>query len=591
MSMNKKRLCCCGTDLSGKRFIEVFPYNAIPSGAVEVGGTVSYWIRLEEPTTINNSTVIFKATGTATQQTPTNATSDVTFADNANAVLVFGHSSWREIRPSGQAGPAPIDSFRDNKSLNHRGWTWSSGRGGSRRLSDAQMDALTGETRVIWDKPTNTGNRPLDGTEDIRLVDGVGYLFVNSAYDTSPALSQTVTADDGTSHVYRYYPYLEATQPEQLAYWTSASVPPVSDRVLVFDFADIFPSSISVTYRVRGTIRDVVAGTQDSIDETFSKTYNKATISAFGGTPSKSAYTFNFLTGDLDTTHGFQGSYASDSPARTASIQTVYRLAETVGADEHTFTTSAAFGSASVVIANIPIYAFRYFYQGYQQIGSSPTISPPGYDNGYTFLGDPQGPDGNTNQFVDPSQRRRVGILQSDLNFFPTAGQPFPAGCTSFPPPGFGQGGIGNPSGVFARNYKGSEVGDKNIVSSLQYDNGNGVSITTGYAQGNQYAPDVDVPHPFPFNPAFPVLPIVSHLPAIVWGSTSSIQSPPSFSLASMSGLTEETCLEAGVETPGIYCSTSRQLGQYSQSISSPPNQAGLTSVIACGLLEVTSIS
>ena len=453
------------------------------------------------------------------------------------------------------------------------------------------MDALTGETRIIWDKPVNTENRPLDGTEDIRLVDGVGYLFVNSAYDTSPALSQTVTADDGTSHVYRYYPYLEATQPEQLAYWTSASVPPVSDRVLVFDFADIFPSSISVTYRVRGTIRDVVAGTQDSIDETFSKTYNKATISAFGGTPSKSAYTFNFLTGDLDTTHGFQGSYASDSPARTASIQTVYRLAETVGADEHTFTTSAAFGSASVVIANIPIYAFRYFYQGYQQIGSSPTISPPGYDNGYTFLGDPQGPDGNTNQFVDPSQRRRVGILQSDLNFFPTAGQPFPAGCTSFPPPGFGQGGIGNPSGVFARNYKGSEVGDKNIVSSLQYDNGNGVSITTGYAQGNQYAPDVDVPHPFPFNPAFPVLPIVSHLPAIVWGSTSSIQSPPSFSLASMSGLTEETCLEAGVETPGIYCSTSRQLGQYSQSISSPPNQAGLTSVIACGLLEVTSIS
>lgn len=445
MSMNKKRLCCCGTDLSGRRFIEVFPYNAIPSGTVEVGGTVSYWIRLEEPTTINNSTVIFKATGTATQQTPTNATSDVTFADSANAVLVFGHSSWREIRPSGQAGPAPIDSFRENKSLNHRGWTWSSGRGGSRRFTDAQMDALTGETRIIWDKPVNSGNRALDGTEDIRLVDGVGYLFVNSAYDTSPALSQTVTADDGTSHVYRYYPYLEATQPEQLAYWTSASVPPVSDRVLVFDFADIFPSSISVTYRVRGTIRDIVAGTQDSIDETFSKTYNKATISAFGGTPSKSAYTFNFLTGDLDTTHGFQGSYASDSPARTASIQTVYRLAETVGADEHTFTTSAAFGSASVVIANIPIYAFRYFYQGYQQIGSSPTISPPGYDNGYTFLGPTFGPDGNTNQFEDPSQRRRVGILQSDLNFFPTAGQPFPAGCTSFPPPDSGKGESGTP--------------------------------------------------------------------------------------------------------------------------------------------------
>jgi hypothetical protein len=210
------------------------------------------------------------------------------------------------------------------------------------------MDALTGETRIIWDKPTNSVNRPLDGTEDVALADEVGYLFVSSAYDTSPALSQTTTAGDGTSHVWRYYPYLEATQPEQLAYWTSSSVPPVSDRVLVFDFADIFPSSISVTYRVRGTIRDIVAGTQDSIDQTFSKTYNKTTISAFGGTPSKASYTFDFTTGDLNTPHGFQGSYASDSPARSASIQTVYRLAETVGADEHTFTTSAAFGSASV---------------------------------------------------------------------------------------------------------------------------------------------------------------------------------------------------------------------------------------------------
>jgi hypothetical protein len=585
MTMNKKRLCCCGTSLPGVRFIEVFPYNAIPSGAVEVAGTVSYWIRLEEPTTVSDSTAIFKASGTATLQTPTNATSDVTFADHANAVLVFGSASWREIRANGQALGAPIDSFRENKSLNHRGWTWDNAT--SRTLTDAQMEALTGETRIIWDKPVNSENRALDGTEDIQLADGVGYLFTSSGYDTSPALSQTVTADDGTSHVYRYYPYLEATQPEQLAYWTSSSVPPVSDRVLVFDFADIFPSSISVTYRVRGTIRDIVAGTQDSIDETFSKTYNKATISAFGGTPSKSAYTFNFTTGDLDTTHGFQGSYASDSPARTASIQTVYRLAETVGADEHTFTTSAAFGSASVIIANLPIYAFRYFYQGYQEIGSTPTISPPGYDNGYAFLGPSES---NTNQLEDPSQRRRVGILQSDLNFVPTQGQPFPAGCPSIPPP-FGQGGTGNPSGVFARNYKGSEVGDKNIVSSLQYDNGNGVSITTGYPQGNQFAPDVDVPHPFPFNPALPPIPIVSHLPAIAWGSTSSIQSPPSFSLASMSGLTEETCLEAGVETPGIYCSTSRQLGQYSQSISSPPNQAGLTSVIACGLLEVTAIT
>jgi hypothetical protein len=268
----------------------------------------------------------------------------------------------------------------------------------------------------------------------------------------------------------------------------------------------------------------------------------------------------------------------------------VYRLAETVGADEHTFTTSAAFGSASVIIANLPIYAFRYFYQGYQEIGSIPTISPPGYDNGYAF-NQPPSPNtiiGNQNQFEDPSQRRRVGILQSDLNFFRTQGQPPPAGCPSIPPP-FGQGGTTNVAGEFARNYKGSEVGDKNIVSSLQFDNYNGSSITTDYPIGDP-GPNVDVPAPVGLE-GNPSLPIVSHLPAIAWGSTSSIQSPPSFSLASMSGLTEETCLEAGVETPGIYCSTSRQLGQYSQSISSPPNQAGLTSVIACGLLEVTAIS
>ena len=583
MTMNKKRLCCCGTSLPGVRFIEVFPYNAIPSGAVEVAGTVSYWIRLAASTTVSDSTVIFKTSGTATLQTPTNATSDVTFADHANAVLVFGHSSWREIRPNGQALAAPIDSFRENKSLNHRGWTWDNAT--SRTLTDAQMRALTGETRIIWDKPVNSGNRALDGTEDIRLADGVGYLFVNSAYDASPALSQTMTAGDGTSHVYRYYPYLEATQPEQLAYWTSSSV-----RVLVFDFADIFPSSISVTYRVRGTIRDIVAGTQDSIDETFSKTYYKTTISAFGGIPSKAGYTFDFITGDLNTPHGFQGSYASDSIGLEA-IQTVYRLAETVGADEHTFTSSAAFGSASVIIANLPIYAFRYFYQGQQPIGPNPSISPPAYDNGNAF-NQPPSPNiiiGNQNQFADPSQRRRVGILQSDLNFFRTQGQPPPAGCPSIPGP-FGQGGTTNVAGQFARNYKGSEVGDKNIVSSLQFDNYNGSSITSDYPIGDP-GPDVDVPHPFPFNPAHPPLPIVSHLPAIAWGSTSSIQSPPSFSLASMSGLTEETCLEAGVETPGIYCSTSRQLGQYSQSISSPPNQAGLTSVIACGLLEVTAIT
>lgn len=585
--MNKKRLCCCGTSLPGIRFIEVFPYNAIPSGVTKLDGTISFWIRLAAPTTVSDSTVIFKATGTPTLQTATNATADVTFADHENAVLVFGTASWREIRAVGQTFEgAPADSFKENKSLNHRGWTWDNAS--SRLLTDTQMNALSGETRVIWDKPVNSGNRALDGTEDITIADGTGYLFVSGAYNNSPALSQTVTADDGTSHVYRYYPYVEATQPEQLAYWTSASVPPLSDRVLVFDFADIFPSTISITYRVRGTIRDSVSGAQNGIDETFSKTYNKDTISAFGGIPSKAAYNFDFFTGDLNSTHGFQGSYGSstlESPARARSIQTVYRLPETVGADEHTFTTSAAFGTAEVIIANLPIYAFRYFYQGYAQIGSFPSVSPPGYDNGYMFLG-PNG--SNSNQIQDPSQRRRIGILQSDLNFTPTQGQPNPAGCFSIPPPG-GDAGYVNPSGLFARNYKGSEVGDKNIVSSLQYDNGNDVSITSGYANGNQFAPDVDIPHPFPFNPAFPVLPIVSHVPAIAWGSTSEIVTP-TFSLASMGSLTEDTVLDVGVETPGIYCSDEiRQLGQFSRSQSG--NQAGLTSVISCGLLEIVSIS
>jgi len=444
------------------------------------------------------------------------------------------------------------------------------------------MNALTGETRVIWNKPVNSGNRALDGTEDITIADGTGYLFVSGAYNNSPALSQTLTADDGTSHVYRYYPYVEATQPEQLAYFTS------SGRVLVYDFADIFPSTITITYRVRGTIRDSVSGAQNGIDETFSKTYNKDTISAFGGIPSKAAYNFDFFTGDLNATHGFQGSY-SDGSIGLEAIQTVYRLPETVGADEHTFTTSAAFGSASVIIANIPIYAFRYFYQGQTPIGPNPSFSPPAYDNGYTFLGGFLGPDGNEGQFSDPSQRRRVGILQSDLNFFPTQGQPPPAGCFSIPPPG-GDAGYTNPSRFFARNYKGSEVGDKNIVTSLQYDNLNGVSATSGYGNGPQDAPDVDIPHPFPFNPARPALPIVSHVPAIAWGSTSEIVNPPTFSLASMGSLTEDTVLDVGVETPGIYCSSEiRQLGQFSRSQSG--NQAGLTSVISCGLLEIVSIS
>tara|TARA_R100000654_G_scaffold58054_1_gene84667 strand:- start:780 stop:2573 length:1794 start_codon:yes stop_codon:yes gene_type:complete len=597
MTMNKKRLCCCGTSLPGIRFIEVFPYNAIPSGVTKLDGTISFWIRLAAPTTVSDSTVIFKATGIANKQTATNATADVTFADHEDAILVFGTSSWREIRAVGQTFEgAPADSFKQNKSLNHRGWTWDNAS--SRLLTDSQMNALTGETRVIWNKPVNSANRALDGTEDITIADANGYLFVSDAYNNSPALSQTLTADDGTSHVYRYYPYVEATQPEQLAYWTSSSIPPLTDRVLVFDFADIFPSTLSITYRVRGTIRDINSGAQNGFDETFSKTYNKTTVSAFGGIPSKSPYRFDqssfpVPTGDLLTPHGFQGSYGSstlDSPARARSIQTVYRLPETVEADEHTFTISAAFGSASVIIANIPIYAFRYFYQGYAEIETIPIISPPGYDNGGTFLADPNfGPDGNEGQFLDPSQRRRVGILQSDLNFFPTQGQPPPAGCFSIPPPG-GNAGYTNPSGFFARNYKGSEVGDKNIVTSLQYDNLNGVSITTGYAQGNQSAPDVDVPHPFPFPPSNPPLPIVSHLPAIAWGSTTEILNPPSFSLASMGSLTEDTVLDVGVETPGIYCSSEiRQLGQFSRSPSG--NQAGLTSVVSCGLIEVVSIS
>ncbi len=589
MTVNKKRMCCCGTTPSGVRFIEIFPKTAIPSGVVEKSGTISFWIRLDQTITASDSTVIFKTTGTEANQTPTNATSDVTFADHENAVLVFGRTSWKEIRPSGQAGPAPLDSFKENKTLNHRGWTWDNDT--SRTLTDAQMDALTGETRLIWRKPENTGNRPLDGSEDIGLVAGVGYLFVSSAYDAQPALSQTTTSADGTSYSWKYYPYLEATQPEHLAYWTSAAVPPTSDRVLVYDFADIFPSSISVTYRVRGTIRDLVTGNQDAIDQTFSKTYNKTTISAVGGIPSKSAYTFNFPDGDLNSPHGFQGSYSAGSPDRASSIQTVYRLAESSGADEESFTISAAFGTASVIIADIPVYAFRYFYQGYQQIGFQPVISPPGYDNVYNFGTGGIQIVGNENQFVDPSQRRSVGILQSDLNFFRTEGQPPPAGCFSIPPLG-GQGGTGNAARQFARNYKGSEVGNKNIVTSLQFDNGNGSSIVTDYPTGDP-GPVVDVPNPvITGNVATPELPSVSHVPAFAWGLTNSIQNPPAFSLAEMTGLTEETCLEAGVETPGIYCSTVRQLGQYSQTIAGTPiNQAGLTSVISCGLLEVTAIS
>jgi len=77
MTMNKKRLCCCGTSLPGVRFIEVFPYNAIPSGAIEVAGTVSYWIRLAAPTTVSDSTVIFKASGTATLQRSEEHTSEL----------------------------------------------------------------------------------------------------------------------------------------------------------------------------------------------------------------------------------------------------------------------------------------------------------------------------------------------------------------------------------------------------------------------------------------------------------------------------------------------------------------------------------
>ena len=580
-------MCCCGTTPSGVRFIEIFPKTAIPGGVVEKSGTISFWIRLDQTITASDSTVIFKTTGTEANQTPTNATSDVTFADHENAVIVFGRTSWKEIRPSGQAGPAPLDSFKENKTLNHRGWTWDNDT--SRTLTDAQMDALTGETRLIWTKPDNRGNRPLDGSEDIGLVAEVGYLFVSSAYDAQPALSQTTTSADGTSHSWKYYPYLEATQPEQLAYWTSASVPPTSDRVLVYDFADIFPSSISVTYRVRGTIRDLVTGNQDAIDETFSKTYNKTTISAFGGFADRELYTFNGFSGALNSPHGFQGSYSSGSPARSKSIQTVYRLPETVEADEHSFTTSAAFGTASIIIASLPVYAFRYFYQGWGEIGFQPTISPPGYGQSVYNEGGLSTP--NENQFVDPSQRRSVGILQSDLNFFRTQGQPPPAGCFSIPPPG-GQAGTNNVAGQFARNYKGSEVGNKNIVTSLQYDNGNGSSIVTDYPIGDP-GPVVDVPNPvFLGNVATPELPSVSHLPAFAWGLTNSIQNPPAFSLAEMTGLTEETCLEAGVETPGIYCSTVRQLGQYSQTIAGTPiNQAGLTSVISCGLLEVTAIS
>ena len=78
----------------------------------------------------------------------------------------------------------------------------------------------------------------------------------------------------------------------------------------------------------------------------------------------------------------------------------------------------------------------------------------------------------------------------------------------------------------------------------------------TDYPPGDP-GPVVDVPNPvFLGNVATPELPSVSHLPAFAWGLTNSIQNPPAFSLAEMTGLTEETCLEAGVETPGIYCST-----------------------------------
>ena len=328
MTVNKKRMCCCGTS-ENPYYLELFPVVTIQTGEKTLSGTYSFWLNLED-TTLSGSTLMFDY---VTGATNTNATADIPYTSTTGIAMVFPPDGNSDIGTkclkSGITSMADHSLLRRADALVRRGMEPKTT---SRVLRLSAVLALS-ENRILFNKIESKTTSGVPGTY---WYEKRGYVFVSDQYNATPAVSTTITRGDGETFDWEIYPKVSANLPEKIL----ARDPEDNTHEEWFDFTYSFPSTITV--RNKATYDIQVSPDQGvyefvSVDLDASATYTK-TVTGYsdaspGGLgPDTGAMTYTKTSQDTY----FNGSGTSHSytdrngdPA-TANIRIFYNPRPTI---------------------------------------------------------------------------------------------------------------------------------------------------------------------------------------------------------------------------------------------------------------------
>ena len=329
MTVNKKRMCCCGTS-ENPYYLELFPVVTIQTGEKTLSGTYSFWLNLED-TTLSASTLMFDY---VTGATNTNATADIPYTSTTGIAMVFPPNGNSDIGTkclkSGITSMADHSLLRRAETLVRRGMEPKTT---SRVLRQSAVLALS-ENRILFNKIESKTTSGIPGTY---WYDRRGYVFVSDQYNATPAVSTTITRGDGETFVWEIHPKVSANLPEKIV----ARDPENNTHEEWFDFTHTFPDAFTVEHKAthdiqvqpRQFVNDFVSIDLDA-SSVYTKTitgYSDASPGPFGADTGTMSYvrtsTSSTYWNGSGTSYNYTDNQGNDV---TATIKILYPPPSTV---------------------------------------------------------------------------------------------------------------------------------------------------------------------------------------------------------------------------------------------------------------------
>lgn len=316
-------MCCCGTD-DNPFYLELFPVVTIQSGEKSLSGTYSFWLNLED-TTLSESTLMFDY---VTGATNTNATADITYNSTTGIAMVFPPNGNGDIGT--KCLKDGVTSFSDHTLLLRADTLVRRGmepKTTSRVVRLSDVLALS-ENRILFSKIESKTNAGVPGTY---WYDRRGFVFVNDQYHATPAVSTTVTRNDGETFNWEIYPKVSANLPEKIV----ARNPNDNTHEEWFDFTHTFPNTITIRHKAthdiqvqpRQFVNDFVSIDLDATS-TYTKTvtgYSDADPGPLGPSTGEMFYTRTSTSSDTWNGSGTSYNYTDQQGNNvTANLKVEY---------------------------------------------------------------------------------------------------------------------------------------------------------------------------------------------------------------------------------------------------------------------------